>query len=109
MDKVNRHSVGERNGRPVSLSAQVKEFDRKSNLTPEDRIRELDPHEYERQLRAFLATPEVTRRHGMFSKRFLSWLFSAKKHEMATHHEKGTAFKELIPLFQDLMVDHMNL
>lgn len=109
MDKENRRSKGERSGRPPTLAQDVAEMKRRDALSPEQKIKELSPADWERSLRQHLQTRESMLRHGMFSQRFLSWLFIKRKAELESYHRNGSPFQSMIPWLQEMQEVHMNL
>jgi len=109
MDKITKHSKGERNGRVMTTSEMVAEEKRRAGLSPEERMKDMSGSDWSRGLKEYLDSKEVRLRHGSFNQRFLTWLFNRKKAELGAYHARGAKYSEMIPWLRALSDDHMNM
>lgn len=104
IDRVNRHNKTEVKKLPT-LKEQLAEFNRTSNQSASEKLKELSWEDWENELRKFIFNYKLV----VIPQSSVNWIIRQKDRELREQHRKGTPFKAIVTWMEEFVEDHQNL
>ncbi len=108
IERENRKTGNLRDVTVKTLAQQLAELEKKSKMSPSQKLSSMSYEEWMRNLKSFTESREARRTTAISDKCF-NWLSRKYESDLATFHKSGTAYTTILAWISDKSIEFMNL